>query len=42
MDVIKKDILLAPFTTFKIVGPARFFCVVNNKFDALDDYEFAK
>jgi len=38
---IQKNILLAPYTTFKIGGPARFFCVVNNQFDALEAYEFA-
>lgn len=39
---IKKNILLAPYTTFKIGGPAGFFCVVNNQFDALEAYEFAE
>lgn len=33
--------LLAPYTTFKIGGPAAYFCVVNDQFDALEAYEFA-
>lgn len=39
---IKENILLAPYTTFKIGGPAKFFCVVNDQFDALEAFEFAK
>lgn len=39
---IQENILLAPLTTFKIGGPARYFCVVQNQFDALEAYEFAK
>src|ERR1700687_3131690 len=39
---IQENVLLAPFTTFKIGGAAWFFCVVNNQFDALEAYEFAK
>ncbi len=39
---IQKNILLAPFTTFKIGGPAKFFCIVRDQFDALEAYEFAK
>jgi len=39
---IKEQVLLAPYTTFKIGGPAKFFCVVNDQFDALQAYEFAK
>jgi UDP-N-acetylmuramate dehydrogenase len=39
---IQKNVLLAPFTTFKIGGPAKFFCVVKDQFDALEAYEFAK
>jgi UDP-N-acetylmuramate dehydrogenase len=38
---IEQNILLAPYTTFKIGGPARYFCVVENQFDALEAYEFA-
>ena len=37
---IKENRSLAPYTTFKI-GPARFFCVVENQFDALEAFEFA-
>ncbi len=39
---IKENILLAPYTTFKIGGPARWFCIVRDQFDALQAYEFAK
>jgi UDP-N-acetylmuramate dehydrogenase len=39
---IQENVLLAPYTTFKIGGPARYFCVVGNQFDALQAYEFAK
>jgi UDP-N-acetylmuramate dehydrogenase len=39
---IQKNILLALYTTFKIGGPAKFFCVVKDQFDALEAYEFAK
>ena len=39
---IEENILLAPYTTFKIGGPARWFCVVENQFDALEAFEFAK
>ncbi len=39
---IQKNVLLAPFTTFKIGGPAKYFCVVRDQFDALEAYEFAK
>jgi UDP-N-acetylmuramate dehydrogenase len=39
---ILENVLLAPYTTFKIGGPARFFCVVSDQFDALEAYEFAK
>jgi UDP-N-acetylmuramate dehydrogenase len=39
---IQENILLAPYTTFKIGGPARWFCVVENQFDALEAFEFAK
>jgi UDP-N-acetylmuramate dehydrogenase len=38
---IQENVLLAPYTTFKIGGPARFFCVVGDQFDALEAYEFA-
>jgi UDP-N-acetylmuramate dehydrogenase len=39
---IKENVPLAPYTTFKIGGPARYFCVVENQFDALEAYEFAQ
>jgi UDP-N-acetylmuramate dehydrogenase len=39
---IQENIQLAPYTTFKIGGPARWFCVVENQFDALEAFEFAK
>ena len=39
---IQENILLAPYTTFKIGGPARWFCVVRDQFDALQAYDFAK
>jgi UDP-N-acetylmuramate dehydrogenase len=38
----KEHIKLAPFTTFKIGGEARFFCVVKNQFDAQEAFNFAK
>ena len=38
---IQENVLLAPYTTFKIGGPARYFCVVSDQFDALQAYEFA-
>src|SRR3989344_7102181 len=38
---IKENIKLAPYTTFKIGGEARFFCVVKDQFEALNAYEFA-
>lgn len=39
---IQENVILAPYTTFKIGGPARYFCIVENQFDALEAYEFAK
>jgi UDP-N-acetylmuramate dehydrogenase len=39
---IQENILLAPYTTFKIGGAARCFCVVENQDDALEAFEFAK
>lgn len=36
-----ENVPLAPYTTFKIGGPARYFCVVENQQDALTAYEFA-
>lgn len=39
---IQENVLLAPYTTFKIGGAARWFCVVGDQFDALEAFEFAK
>ena len=39
---IRENVLLAPYTTFKIGGAARYFCSVSDQFDALEAYEFAK
>ena len=39
---IQNNILLAPYTTFKIGGPAKFFCVVKDQFEALEACEFAQ
>ena len=38
---IRENVILAPYTTFKIGGPAVYFCIVQNQFDALEAYEFA-
>jgi len=39
---IQEDVLLAPYTTFKIGGRAKYFCVVGDEFEALQAFEFAK
>jgi len=39
---IKQNINLAPFTTFKIGGPAKFFIEVNLKEELAEVYEWAK
>lgn len=39
---IKENEPLAPYTTFKIGGHARYFCVAKDEFDALQAFEFAK
>lgn len=39
---IQKNILLAKYTTFKIGGPASFFCVVKTEQDLLDAVKYAK
>jgi UDP-N-acetylmuramate dehydrogenase len=39
---IKENEPLAPYTTFKIGGTARWFCVVENQADALRAFGFAK
>jgi UDP-N-acetylmuramate dehydrogenase len=38
----KENIPLAPYTTFKIGGPARWFCVVQNIDDVKEAVQFAK
>ncbi len=42
MLTIQKNIPLAPLTTFKIGGPAKFFCVVENESELLEALDFAK
>ena len=39
---IQEHITIAPYTTFKIGGPARFFCVVKNEDDLVEAVNFAK
>lgn len=39
---IQENIALAPFTTFKIGGEAKYFCEVKDQFDALEAFEFAQ
>jgi len=39
---IQENILLAPYTTFKIGGIARFFCVVANEDELVEAVNFAK
>src|SRR4030042_2762154 len=41
-DNIKKNILLAPFTTFKIGGPAKFFMAIETKEELKDALSWAK
>lgn len=41
MQILENE-LIAPYTTFKIGGPAKYFCVVRDEFDALQAFEFAK
>jgi UDP-N-acetylmuramate dehydrogenase len=42
MIQIKHNIRLAPFTTFKIGGPAKFFCEVEKEEDFLEVLSYAK
>ncbi|MFZ2188675.1 MAG: UDP-N-acetylmuramate dehydrogenase [Candidatus Moraniibacteriota bacterium] len=42
MLTIQKNIPLAPLTTFKIGGPAKFFCVAKDKSELLEALDFAK
>ena len=39
---ILENILLAPYTGFKIGGPAKFFCIVKTKDDCIDALEYAR
>ena len=39
---IQKNILLAPYTTFKIGGAAKFFCEVKNEEEILEALKFAR
>jgi UDP-N-acetylmuramate dehydrogenase len=39
---IDENITLAPFTTFKIGGPADFFCSVTSEDDVREAVEFSK
>lgn len=39
---IQQNIVLAPFTTFKIGGPAKFFIEAKTKNDLIESYKFAK
>lgn len=39
---IQKDILLKNYTTFRIGGPARYFCTVKNKEELIGAVAFAK
>jgi UDP-N-acetylmuramate dehydrogenase len=39
---IQKNIPLAPLTTFKIGGPAKFFCVAKDESELLEALDFAK
>lgn len=40
--IIQENISLAPHTTFKIGGPARFFCRVSNEDELVEAVKFAK
>ncbi len=39
---IKENIKLAPYTTFKIGGPARYFCVVSDEKELVEAIRFTK
>lgn len=39
---IKENIRLAPYTTFKIGGPARYFCTVTDEDEVVEAVRFAK
>jgi len=40
--VIKENISLAKYTSFKIGGPARYFCIAKNKEDLIEAIKWAK
>jgi UDP-N-acetylmuramate dehydrogenase len=40
--LIQENIQLAPYTTFRIGGPARFFCKVTNKDELIEAVTFAR
>lgn len=42
MIEIQQNIPLAPYTTFKIGGPARFFCEVSSEEELVEALEYAK
>jgi UDP-N-acetylmuramate dehydrogenase len=39
---IREQVLLAPYTTFRIGGPARFFCDVHTEAELLEAVQFAR
>ncbi|MCU1223879.1 MAG: UDP-N-acetylenolpyruvoylglucosamine reductase [Edaphobacter sp.] len=39
---IQQDVPLAPYTTFRIGGPARFFCEISSEADLFEAVEFAR
>ena len=41
MFKIRKNILLAPYTNYKIGGPARYFCEINNREEIIEALNFA-
>ena len=38
---IQENVTLAPYTTFKIGGEAKYFCEIKDQLDALNAFEFA-
>jgi len=41
MIKIKKNVLLAPYTNYRIGGPAKYFCETNNSEDIIEALDFA-
>ena len=39
---IQRNIVLAPYTSFKIGGPAKYFTIIKNNNDLIKAVEFAK